>query len=81
MKQLLGILLIVAVFQSLFSVMLKFPVIGFLCYVAFLLFAWWKMRQLNNRSGLFNRSANKTNSTSISGNVIDVEYTEKEIND
>lgn len=81
MKQLLGVILLITVFQNLFHAMLKFPAVGFLCYVVFLLFAWWKMRELNTRTHFPKKIKNKMPSASMNGNIIDVEYTEKEIND
>lgn len=82
MGTLLAILFIFIIVQLSFSILFRFPTLGLLLYGLFLFYAWWKMKQLNHRT-----KSNQThsfaqdclNKTAKPSNVIDVEYTEREI--
>ena len=75
----LVVLLFLFAFQIIFSLLLHHPFIGIAFYGAFILYSWWKMKKLNTRNTKYHQSHKNDLSSKSNSNIIDVEYTEKVI--
>ena len=75
MNVLLKYLIFIFVSQFLFSLIFSFPSIAIAIFIAFIIFTSLKMRQLTskNKSNHYNTYAKNNN------NIIDVEFTQKDI--
>lgn len=81
------IVVMIVVFQLLFSVLLRYPMLGLVLYGGFILYSYWKMKKLGRQRQQWrttqsaNTSYSQPHQPKSNGNIIDVEYTEKEIKD
>ncbi len=84
MKGLLTIIAVMFVMRFLMSILYTYPLLGILIYGAFIYYSYKKMKNLNHRQAtqFSNTSSNYSQpKAKYDDNVIDVEYTEREVKD